>query len=71
MAIYGEQQRRWTEQEDEQLRVLAKAGTSIREIGEIIGRSAGSVRNRAATLSIALARTPPRFQPRRRHQNEH
>ena len=53
-------QHRWTEQQDEQLRELAKAGKSLREIGQLLGRSPGAVRNRAMLQSIAIAKTPPR-----------
>jgi hypothetical protein len=52
---------RWTEQDDKQLRELAKAGKSIKEISEVIGRPPGSVRNRAMLQSIAIARAPHRL----------
>ena len=56
MATYNTQ-RRWTEQEDEQLRELAKAGKSVKQISEITGRTIGSLRHRGRVLSITFAKT--------------
>lgn len=51
----------WTEQEDQQLRELAKAGKSMKEISEKIGRPTSRVRERAKYLSIAVAKITPRL----------
>jgi IS30 family transposase len=48
---------RWTPEEDERLRALAKAGKSVNEISNEMGRSRGSIRQRAEVLSINIAKT--------------
>jgi hypothetical protein len=52
-------QTRWTQEEDEQLRELAKAGKSASEISKAMARSLKPVRHRAALLSIAIATLRP------------
>jgi len=48
----------WTEQDDQRLRELAKAGKSLKEISRVIGRSPGAVRGRAVLQSIEIAKAP-------------
>jgi DNA-binding NarL/FixJ family response regulator len=49
-------QKPWTPEEDELLRKLAKAGTSVPEIAKHIDRSRGSIRDHALKLNITLAK---------------
>jgi predicted transcriptional regulator len=46
----------WTEEEDEQLRKLARSGCGMVEIAQIMQRTKSSVRNRVQNLNIAIAR---------------
>jgi len=46
---------RWTPAEDVSLRRAAEHGTSLQRIALLLGRSEGSVRNRASTLGVSLA----------------
>jgi hypothetical protein len=46
----------WTEEEDEQLRKLARSGCGMVEIAQIMRRTKSSVRNRVQNLNIAIAR---------------
>ncbi len=48
--------RSWTLDEDERLRKLALAGSSLRELALEMGRSASSIRVRAIKLDVAIAR---------------
>jgi predicted transcriptional regulator len=47
---------RWKPEEDERLRALAKAGKSVNEIANEMGRSRGSVRQRAEVLCVNIAK---------------
>lgn len=46
----------WSEEEDEQLRKLAKSGIGMAEIAQTMHRTKSSVRVRASKLGIAIAR---------------
>ena len=46
----------WSEEEDEQLRKLAKSGIGMAEIALMMQRTKSSVRVRASKLEIAIAR---------------
>ena len=46
----------WTADDDKQLRKLAQAGLSLRELALELGRSTSSVRTRALKLEVAIAR---------------
>jgi DNA-binding NarL/FixJ family response regulator len=48
---------KWTAEEDELLRKLAKAGQSATDIAKHIDRSVGSIRDRVSRLNIALAKS--------------
>jgi hypothetical protein len=47
----------WTPEEDGQLRSRAAAGESAADIGRLLKRRTSSVRQRASTLKIKLARS--------------
>jgi hypothetical protein len=47
---------RWTPDEDELLREMARAGENTSEISRLLNRSPSSVRERASRLKITLAK---------------
>jgi len=55
--------RRWTADEDDKLRELARAGKNAWDIGPVVNRSASAVRKRAEVLSIALPMQARRTRP--------
>ncbi|KJC49069.1 hypothetical protein UP09_07475 [Bradyrhizobium sp. LTSP885] len=55
--------RRWTFDEDEKLRALAKAGRNALEISNELTRSASAVRRRAEVLSILIVAKAYRARP--------
>ena len=46
----------WSDEEDEQLKKLARSGFGMVEIAELMQRTKSSVRARALKLNIAIAR---------------
>jgi hypothetical protein len=48
---------RWTPDEDDLLRKLARSGESVVNISERLNRSPGSIRKRSLRLNIALAKS--------------
>ena len=46
----------WSDEEDEQLKKLARPGFGMVEIAELMQRTKSSVRARALKLNIAIAR---------------
>jgi hypothetical protein len=55
--------RRWTSDEDEQLRELARAGKNALEISNALTRSPSAVRRRAEVLSIMIVAKAFRARP--------
>jgi hypothetical protein len=52
----------WTPEEDERLRGLASSGISVAAMAKRMKRSVAAVRNRAARLSIVVAKSRIRRQ---------
>jgi hypothetical protein len=57
----------WSQEQDEQLRVLASSGMSMAAIAAQMKRTKSAVRSRAAKLKIAIARdrNPMQKSPRK------
>jgi hypothetical protein len=53
--------RRWTPEEDDTLRKLARAGESAASISRKLNRDQSGVRRRALKLNIVLAKLPPKL----------